>query len=395
MIMYETDKFMTTDLCIDASRELLEFLEIEEDKSYDWRKRDSMDRVKADLYNWRADILTVHRKKYIVITNIATGFSTVVSRMTKPNRANAKRHIQSGISGILFGERINAFNLQRFNSEMADIVWTEGGRKKGEPLVARVKSLLENYAQENMDKGIVQERLSRILNRYDFTGELPDEHDHRLRPQYAMAELLEKAYGNPPFSKGAYHVTVDLDLNRHDVKRELLIPRETTFLELHKLLQTAFGWSGSHLHIFTVLNEYGEAVAVIEPKSDEDFDDFATIDHDAYYKSLVLVIRSNYSMVYTYDFGDNWEHVILFSKYDKEYDLPYATCIDGEGISPPEDVGGAGGFEDFLEILNDPSHPEYEEMLEFGGYYQERVFDINETNMALRVLYDFQAPFLW
>lgn len=34
--------------------------------------------------------------------------------------------------------------------------------------------------------------------------------------------------------------------------------------------------------------------------------------------------------------------------------------IAGEGNTPPEDVGGESGYEEFLEIMANPSHEEYE-----------------------------------
>ncbi|MFD2618404.1 IS1096 element passenger TnpR family protein [Terrilactibacillus laevilacticus] len=44
-------------------------------------------------------------------------------------------------------------------------------------------------------------------------------------------------------------------------------------------------------------------------------------------------------------------------------DLKHPKCIDGERQRPPKDVGGVGGYEEFLNIINDPNHEEYDEML--------------------------------
>ena len=46
--------------------------------------------------------------------------------------------------------------------------------------------------------------------------------------------------------------------------RRLLIPADTTIAGLHAVLQTAFGWTGTHLHRFVVQGrEYGIASASI------------------------------------------------------------------------------------------------------------------------------------
>jgi hypothetical protein len=43
------------------------------------------------------------------------------------------------------------------------------------------------------------------------------------------------------------------------------------------------------------------------------------------------------------------------------------VCIEGERARPPDDCGGVGGYEDFLEIIMNPDHEEYEPMLEWAG----------------------------
>ncbi|MEQ8784640.1 MAG: plasmid pRiA4b ORF-3 family protein [Roseibium album] len=41
--------------------------------------------------------------------------------------------------------------------------------------------------------------------------------------------------------------------------------------------------------------------------------------------------------------------------------------IDGKGRTPPEDVGGAPGFEMFLKAMADPSHEEHDNLLQWYG----------------------------
>jgi hypothetical protein len=67
--------------------------------------------------------------------------------------------------------------------------------------------------------------------------------------------------------------------------------------------------------------------------------------------------------------GDNWEHFIRLVRVIEEYDdeLPY--LLEANGQSPPEDVGGVGGFVSFREIMLNPEHPEYAEMKEWSRYW--------------------------
>lgn len=60
------------------------------------------------------------------------------------------------------------------------------------------------------------------------------------------------------------------------------------------------------------------------------------------------------------------------------------ACVDGEGSCSPEDVGGEGGYEDFLEVIGDPKNPEHEDMLEWGEEQEYCSFDLTEVNHRLR-----------
>jgi len=47
--------------------------------------------------------------------------------------------------------------------------------------------------------------------------------------------------------------------------------------------------------------------------------------------------------------------------------VAYPTCLEGERASPPEDVGGIGGYAEYLEAMADPSHERHQEMLDWNG----------------------------
>ena len=42
-------------------------------------------------------------------------------------------------------------------------------------------------------------------------------------------------------------------------------------------------------------------------------------------------------------------------------------CAGGEFATPPEDVGGVSGFNEFREIWDNPDDPEYQEMKKWAG----------------------------
>jgi hypothetical protein len=71
-------------------------------------------------------------------------------------------------------------------------------------------------------------------------------------------------------------------------------------------------------------------------------------------------------MLYGYDFGDGWIHDIVVEKL-----LPpvlgrrrYPAVTGGGRACPPEDCGSVSGYYHLLEVLSNPAHPEYEELVE-------------------------------
>ena len=92
---------------------------------------------------------------------------------------------------------------------------------------------------------------------------------------------------------------------------------------------------------------------------------------------------------YVYDFGDNWEHIIIVEKIteDKIEDADkYPRCIAGERACPPEDCGGFSGYERFIKILNnekDPWGEDSKELKDWLGDWEPEKFNLKEINKEL------------
>ena len=83
-----------------------------------------------------------------------------------------------------------------------------------------------------------------------------------------------------------------------------------------------------------------------------------------------------HSMLYSYDYGDGWEHEIRFEgMFPKAIGTKYPICLSGELACPPEDVGGMGGFHEYVKIMSDKKHPEYQDYLEWRGKFNPNKFE--------------------
>jgi hypothetical protein len=163
------------------------------------------------------------------------------------------------------------------------------------------------------------------------------------------------------------------------VWRRLQVPSDMTLESLHYVLQEAMGWQHSHLHDFQVGRKRFGAT---DPDVGEPLDD---LEDESEARLADVLRRVGAKAVYTYDFGDGWEHSITLERVlPPEPGLYYPVCTGGERQCPPEDCGGVGGFYNFLEALADPAHEEHEELKEwFGGDFDPEAFSVADVNQAL------------
>jgi hypothetical protein len=89
--------------------------------------------------------------------------------------------------------------------------------------------------------------------------------------------------------------------------------------------------------------------------------------------------------IYTYDFGDSWEHsIVLEKRLPDDPNQTYPVCTDGQLACPPEDCGGIPGFYDLVEALSDPNHERHEEMLDWlGDDFDPQAFSVDNVNRML------------
>ena len=100
---------------------------------------------------------------------------------------------------------------------------------------------------------------------------------------------------------------------------------------------------------------------------EEDFEEMKCRDSTRTKLSAILPKSGKrFRFVYEYDFGDSWDHDVLFEGcLPAESGRPYPLCLEGKRACPPEDVGGVPGYADFLQIIQDPDSEQHEDMLEW------------------------------
>jgi hypothetical protein len=160
--------------------------------------------------------------------------------------------------------------------------------------------------------------------------------------------------------------------------RRIQVPSTMPLCCLHDALQAVMGWTDSHLHQFEKDGKYWGVAEHYEE------DDIKVIDESRVRVGKVLLAEGD-SMVYVYDFGDDWRHEAVLEKIvPSKSTQTKPVCIAGQRQCPPEDVGGPSGYQEFLEVIFEPGHAEFSHSRGWaGGKFHAEEFDVRAVNKVL------------
>jgi hypothetical protein len=176
-------------------------------------------------------------------------------------------------------------------------------------------------------------------------------------------------------TRESYQFKVELRDISPPIWRQFRVWGDATLAQLHRILQMVMGWENYHLYEFRIGGRiYG----------DPDLDDEREIIDVKKTRIRNVLPGVGAEFEYEYDFGDDWQHdLLLEAVMQSDPDTMCPRCLAGERSCPPEDVGGSGGYADYLEALADPDHEEHENMMEWRGPFDPEAFSIEKVNREL------------
>jgi hypothetical protein len=217
--------------------------------------------------------------------------------------------------------------------------------------------------------------------RHAITGRKENALRHVLGATTHVIEHLRGACSNPG-PRRLYQFKITLLDTRPPIWRRIQV-KDGTLDNLHEHIQTAMGWTNSHLHHFRVGERlYGDPLLMQENFEEMEYEDSTTT------KLSDILPKSGrrFRFEYQYDFGDGWRHEVLFEGcVEAEPGKKYPLCLEGARACPPEDVGGVWGYADFMKAIQNPDHEDHEGMLEWaGGSFDPEAFDRAAATREMR-----------
>ncbi|MBR9656752.1 plasmid pRiA4b ORF-3 family protein [Bacillus cereus] len=219
------------------------------------------------------------------------------------------------------------------------------------------------------------------FQRNSFWKEMPPAEKERL------AEIIEFLGGSNDkevrerniVEPAIYQFKITLKGIRPPIWRRFLIHSEVTFKEFHNIIQVVMGWENCHLYNFyandSYIEEQGDAINMFA--SSRAKYDAADIQIGEF------ITEEKQKCLYTYDFGDGWEHEIVLEKIlppDENTIVP--RCKKGKRACPPEDCGGPYMYNEIQKALRGEGEID-EGLREWLGEFDSEEFDVDEVNEML------------
>ena len=170
-----------------------------------------------------------------------------------------------------------------------------------------------------------------------------------------------------------------------------------TLDDLHCVIQNVFEWENSHLYHFLV-----PPGGKLTQKAMREAKRYHTLPPDPVFdawdansgradEALVgnVFTPQCRQIVYEYDFGDSWEHLVRLEKRTPGGDEKHVPCcLAGDNAAPLDDMGGMWGYYERLDALADKSHVMHAEAVAWlGADFDPARFDIDEVNRRLKMAF--------
>ncbi|MFD2655599.1 plasmid pRiA4b ORF-3 family protein [Gracilibacillus thailandensis] len=341
----------------------------------------------APLTGWHAHLKKIDRRNTIILVHDISLYTVILYGVKAKDVKNFEQLIKQAITDTLIAD---GFNEQIIQTELVagDLSYTSTKDRKMVASLNQIIQEIEFFMYEANSESMIQPSVSRKVNRSlhkSSSGEY-------IKPIEKLQHVLERKVGKKPFQQPAVQLKVTLKLEGQQVWRRLVISINQTFASLHDILQIAFNWTNSHLYEFTFYQQPPSFTDYYLPDTN-----YTLVSHPeafsyredgqkmkyAHQIALRDVLDKYKSIVYTYDLGDDWQHFIEVEEWIDDYDARYPVCLDGEGTTPPENVGGIPGYSHFLEVIQSKDDPDREWMLNWAESVGYQPFDKNMVNEQL------------
>lgn len=209
-----------------------------------------------DFYAWHVHLITINRRKAVVCMNNLTRYTIVLFRPKTRDYAQLGARIRKGIRAAFSEEGIRQEIIDAYLDKCGEDVFSKSAGRSVVSGLNKMCTVVQNYSSIFCENTLIQSRISLKLGNYLVKyGSAYDWPNVRLFQALCKMEGKDEKLWNEIFQIENYYLKVQIDLEKFDIWRRILIPSRCTFRMLHNVIQKTFGWFEYHLHEFTVFKE--------------------------------------------------------------------------------------------------------------------------------------------
>jgi hypothetical protein len=336
-----------------------------------------------ELLSWRANYVHENGASYVVFMNDATRFVVCVNEVKAHDFKKLPELFFQVLKDVMLAFGVNPEIIGKYFSEPGGFEYVRNvGRQKTAWLNKTADAIWYAFDQSHDSAAVSMSASGHPVG-------VPNDQHRLAHPNRDFMAALGERYNLPARKCTVFDMTVTLDLDERKAVRKLRVPANITFPQLHEILQKAFGWRGRHLHSFGMFdkwseNYYAQPEIELVPDVEEErqYKDYAADENGVKLSEYIPKYRK---ILYTYDYGDDWHHYIEVDAVIEDCEGELLVLLSGEGDAPPEDVGGVGGFDDFLRVIDDPSDNEYKHLTAWAKSQIWRRFDFKDCAFDVKI----------
>ena len=359
-----------------------------------------LEEMKRMLHSWHVNLLTIDRRNVLLFFNDLACVSVIVYRPKAKDYKRMNELLLDGVEALMHRYGIKEDVIRRY---FEDDEYSCLCRSSSRSVLARMNQFSNAASCTALHfRDDLKVQINVMISLMDYITGTPEGYK---TPDELFVGALAELYGDGTYEsvrdRKSYVLDIRLDLEDHDIYRVVEVPALLDFHDLHNVIKTTFGWFDYHCHCFDVMhNDYDfDESEVTGPGHSYntrlyiyDSDDRAAlefldaVDYEAVGdRSIRLdeVFGEEDWCLYTYDFGDNWEHIITVKERKDSGGAMHAVMLKRYGERPPEDVGGEYGYNEYLRIINDTADPEYDHILNWSKITRAEEKTDEEINRSL------------
>jgi hypothetical protein len=318
------------------------------------------------------------RRRLVVFMNDISRYVIVIDGVKYNDWAKLPKLFEQNLRDVLLDEQINPDLIDLYITNAGKVEYVRNADKQ---MTAWLSRSCDNacLGYRNHDTNAT---ISKFTN-YMHVG-TKSEKDY-WQPRDLFYEKLS-CLGLPLKRCRAFKLAVRLVTLGGWVRREVLVPANITFKQLHSVIDKAYSWWDYETQFNFMFYKAGNH------GTNPDFMLYEERDPSSFpanSKPMTGIRLSDYlpeyrTFKYFYDYAADWQHFIELTGVVENCAEELPLLLSGEGDAPPEKVGGVKGFADFLDKLKNGSYAERKAKQRWGKHYGYEPFDLEAVREEVR-----------